>query len=120
MDQDRFGILTRLVALAPNRRTALRLLVAGAATAVSPALGDRLADAQTVTPDSAIVKGCRLPGQRCSGKKNCCTNHCAHKRCRCINRGGSCLVELGGGLPPIPVHALCCRNKCSKHDHKCL
>ncbi|HEU5430998.1 MAG TPA: hypothetical protein VFU81_05010, partial [Thermomicrobiales bacterium] len=60
-----------------------------------------------------------LPGQRCSGNKNCCTNHCAHKRCRCINKGGSCLVELGGGLPPVPVHALCCTNKCSKHDHKC-
>ncbi|HEU5430504.1 MAG TPA: hypothetical protein VFU81_02510 [Thermomicrobiales bacterium] len=119
MDQDRFGILTRQVAVAPNRRTALRWLAAGAAGALAPGLGARLADAQSVMPASAIVKGCRLPGQRCSANKNCCGNHCAHKRCRCINKGGSCLVPLGGGLPPVPVHALCCTNKCSKHDHKC-
>ncbi|HEU5430364.1 MAG TPA: hypothetical protein VFU81_01805 [Thermomicrobiales bacterium] len=119
MDQDRFGILTRQMAVAPNRRAALRLMAAGVAAAVAPVLGARLAAADAVTPASAIVKGCKLPGQRCSGDKNCCGNHCAHQRCRCINKGGSCLVALGGGLPPLPVHALCCRNKCSKHDHKC-
>jgi hypothetical protein len=118
MDQDRFGILTRKMAIAPNRRAAVRLLAAGVAAVVAPALGERLAEAQ-VTPDSAIVKGCRLPGQRCSGNKNCCGNHCAHNRCRCIGKGGSCLVAVGGGLPPLPVHALCCTNKCSKADHKC-
>ena len=119
MDQERFALWTRQVATAPSRRAVVRLLAAGAAAAVAPALGERLADAQTVTPESQLIKGCRLPGQRCAGKKKCCSNRCAGKRCRCINRGGSCLVDIGGGLPPIPVHALCCTNKCSKHDHKC-
>jgi hypothetical protein len=118
MDQEYFGRLTRLVAAAPDRRTALRVLVAGTAAAVAPGVGGRWAAAE-VTPAGQIIKGCRLPGQRCSGHKNCCTNRCANKQCRCIHKGGSCLVQLGGGLPPIPVHANCCTNKCSKHDHKC-
>jgi hypothetical protein len=119
MDQDCFGILTRQVAFAPSRRAVVRLLAAGAAAAMVPVLGDRLAAAQSVTPAGQIINGCRLVGQRCSGHKNCCSNHCANKRCRCLNRGASCLRDLGHGLPPVPVKANCCTSKCSKHDHKC-
>ncbi|HEU0115478.1 MAG TPA: hypothetical protein VFQ80_12420 [Thermomicrobiales bacterium] len=119
MDQDCFGILTRQVAFAPSRRAVVRLLAAGAAAAMVPVLGDRLAAAQSVTPAGQVITGCRLVGQRCSGHKNCCSNHCANKRCRCLNRGASCLRDLGHGLPPVPVKANCCTSKCSKHDHKC-
>jgi hypothetical protein len=119
MDQNDFGRLTRQVAAAPSRRAALRLVAAGAAAALVPVLGERRATAQRVTPDSQIVTGCRLVGQRCDGDTNCCSNHCANKRCRCLGKGASCLVDPGHGLPPLPVKANCCTSKCSKHDHKC-
>jgi hypothetical protein len=121
MDQERFAAWTRHVAQASNRREALRRAAAGALLGVAPGLAVRVAGAQDVTPDSRIIPGCRLPGQRCRKNSNCCTNRCRghQKRCGCIRKHGSCLVELGGGLPPIPVHANCCSNKCSKQDHKC-
>ena len=67
---------------------------------------------------SALVKGCRLPGQQCKGNKDCCTRKCSgQKRCGCINKGGSPLVSTP--LGPVPVKALCCSNKVNKRTEEC-
>src|SRR5690242_9148812 len=66
--------------------------------------------AQDLTPDSQLAKGCKLPGQKCTGKNDCR----AHKgsgshRCHCSNKGGKPLVNTP--LGPTTVKALCCSNK---------
>ncbi|MCC6312643.1 MAG: hypothetical protein IT337_01420 [Thermomicrobiales bacterium] len=121
MDQERFENLTRQVGSAQSRRSALRLLAVGAVAAVAPVLGARMVSAEEVTAEGSVIRGCRLPGQRCSKGKNCCTGKCGNGRCRCKNKGASCLVTVNSpmGSLPIPVHAVCCSNKCSKSTNKC-
>jgi hypothetical protein len=112
MDQDRFGRLTRAIGQATSRRAALGAVVAAAAAAV-PGLA-----AAAPAPAGNIIPGCRLAGQRCRKKENCCTGKCKGDRCACVNKGGSCLVTLAPGLPPAPVHANCCSNRCD-NSGKC-
>lgn len=68
---------------------------------------------------SQLVKGCRLPGQRChNGKRDCCARKCTGKgRCGCINKGGAPTVKTP--LGPVPVKALCCSNKLNKLKGTC-
>ena len=114
MDQERFGQISRAVGRAGSRRAALAAL-AGAALAAVPGL----ARAGEVGGQSNIIKGCRLPGQRCRKGSNCCTNRCGgDQRCRCVNKKGSCLVDMGGGIT-LPVHAVCCSNKCDDKSGQC-
>ena len=67
---------------------------------------------------SALVKGCRLPGQKCQGNKDCCTKKCGgQKRCGCIKKGNKPLVQTP--LGPVPIKALCCSNKVNKRTEEC-
>jgi hypothetical protein len=113
VDPKRFEDLSRRFAAAATRRSALGVLAGGAAAAVLTALRPGAADA------SQLVKGCKIPGQKCKNEKQCCGNsHCNKGRCKCINKGGSCLVQVTADLA-LPTKALCCTSRCSRHDHKC-
>jgi hypothetical protein len=74
--------------------------------------------AGAVTPQSQLVKGCKLPGQQCSGENKCCAKKCdKDHRCGCINKGHEPLVDTP--LGPTPVKALCCSNKLNKRTGEC-
>ena len=74
--------------------------------------------AQDVETESSLVKGCKLPGQKCSGANKCCSNKCdKNHRCGCVNKGKSPLVK--SPLGPVPVKALCCTNKLNKRTGEC-
>lgn len=115
MDPKRFEDLTRRFAHATTRRGAARALVGGIAAAALAGLRAGTSDA------SQLVKGCKIPGQKCQGDGRCCGNQKCHKgRCQCIQRGGSCLVPIDEDLGIFaPVKALCCSAKCSRHDNEC-
>lgn len=67
---------------------------------------------------SQLVKGCKLPGQKCSGKSDCCAKKCnGDHRCGCVNKGKS--PEVKTPLGPVPVRALCCSNKLHKLKGTC-
>ena len=67
---------------------------------------------------SQLVKGCKLPGQKCSGKSKCCAKKCTGQhRCGCINKGGKPTVKTPLGV--VPVKALCCSNKLNKLKGTC-
>ncbi len=113
MDQETFDRLSRRVSAAQTRRGALRALWAGgiAATlaAVLPGAGEA----------SQTVKGCRVPGQRCNRNEKCCSGKCRSGRCKCLDRGKSCLVPLGNSGLMIPNKSICCSSKCSRGKNKC-
>lgn len=109
MDQERFSNLTRAVGQAKSRRAALGAFVAATVGAAVPSLAKAEAGSE-----GNLIKGCRITGQRCRKKDNCCSGKCKNDRCACVNKGGSCLVSLIPGLPPAPVHANCCSNRCDK------
>jgi hypothetical protein len=74
--------------------------------------------AEEVSSDSLLVKGCRLPGQKCTGKQDCCAKKCdGDHRCGCISKGREPLVDTP--LGPVPVKALCCSNKLTGRSGKC-
>ncbi len=73
---------------------------------------------QMVDSESALVKGCKLPGQKCKNNKNCCSRKCGGvKRCGCVKKGGTPTVDTP--LGPVPVKALCCSNKLNKRTEEC-
>ena len=73
---------------------------------------------QQLDAESALVKGCRLPGQKCKGNRDCCTRKCGGaKRCGCIKKGNKALVDTP--LGPVPIKALCCSNKINKRTEEC-
>lgn len=73
---------------------------------------------QSVDPESALVKGCKLPGQKCKGNKDCCSNKCGGvKRCGCVKKRQKPLVDTPLGA--VPVKALCCSNKINKRTETC-
>ena len=74
--------------------------------------------AQDVHDESQLVKGCKLPGQKCSGSADCCAKKCdSDHRCGCINKGHAPNVDTP--LGPTPVKALCCTNKLNKLKGTC-
>ena len=74
---------------------------------------------QEASSESALVKGCRLPGQKCNnGKQDCCAKKCTGKgRGGCITKGREPLVKTP--LGPVPVKALCCSNKLNRRTGTC-
>lgn len=75
--------------------------------------------AQEVGTESALVKGCKLPGQKCNnGKQDCCAKKCTgKKRCGCIKKGR--IPNVDTPLGPVPVKALCCTNKLNGRTDEC-
>lgn len=74
--------------------------------------------AQDTSTDSQLVKGCKLPGQKCSGRNKCCSKKCGgDHRCGCVKKGGHPNVKTPLGV--VPVKALCCSNKLNKLKGTC-
>ena len=118
--QDLFDALTVQLAQPLPRPKVLQLMGKAALAMVVFQAWPRLgASAQDVTGDSQLVKGCKLPGQKCNnGKQDCCAKKCTGAgRCGCINKGKEPLVSTP--LGPVPVKALCCSNKLNKRTGEC-
>lgn len=117
--QDLFDTLTVQLAAPQPRAQALRLLGKAALAMVVFQAWPHRAGAQDVADESQLVKGCRLPGQKCNRGKDCCARKCKNGagRCGCINKGKkpTVLTPLG----PVPVKALCCSNKLNKRTGEC-
>ena len=92
MDVTTFDRLARTVATAGTRRTALRLLLTGAGTALGLGRGQEVS-AQT----SCTLK---TNGARCSDDAQCCSGRCRRsshnhkKRCRQADNQGLCTVAV--------------------------
>ena len=116
--QDLFDTLTVRLSDVTRRRDVLRLLARFAlALVVFQVLPWRVA-AQS-SSESALVKGCRLPGQKCNnGQQDCCAKKCTGAgRCGCISKGREPLVDTP--LGPVPIKALCCTNNLNKRTGEC-
>ena len=113
-----FDVLTIRLSDMTERRQVLRLLgrfvLALIVFQVAPWRVRAQADAE-----SALVKGCRLPGQKCNnGKQDCCSQKCnGDGRCGCVNKGGT--PDVDTPLGPVPVKALCCTNNLNKRTGEC-
>lgn len=116
--QDLFDTMTVRFSDGISRQDALRRLGKLAlAMAVFGAFPWRVS-AQEIGSESALVKGCRLPGQKCNNNKRCCSNKCTgQKRCGCVKKRGKPLVKTP--LGPVPIKALCCSNKLNKRTETC-
>jgi hypothetical protein len=117
MDDRHFEAMTRWMAMQPSRRAMLKVLVA---TMIGAALAPFRPQRDAA---GSIIPGCRLPGQRCDGDNNCCTNFCpaSYGRCGCLLTGDSCFFELDPvKLPGVgfDIDAACCTGRC--HNSKCV
>jgi hypothetical protein len=117
MDEQRFEAMTRWVATKPSRRDVLKVLVATVVVAVLALFRPQRAGA------GSIIPGCRLPGQRCDGDENCCTNFCpaSYERCGCLLSGDNCFFAIDPVLLPgvgFDMPAMCCTGKCQ--NSKCV
>ena len=74
--QDLFDTLTVRLAEPQPRADVLRLLGKAALAIVVLGAWPRSGLAQEVTEESNLVKGCRLPGQKCRKNKDCCSSKC--------------------------------------------
>jgi hypothetical protein len=116
--QDLFDVLTVRFSDVRARRDVLKLLGTLALAMVVFGVWPWRVSAEGVSEESALVKGCRLPGQQCTNNKRCCSNKCSgQKRCGCVNKGGSPVVKTP--LGPVPVKALCCSNKLNRRTGEC-
>jgi hypothetical protein len=116
--QDLFDTLTVRVSDIIARRAVLRTLGTLALAMIVFGAFPWRVRAQDVTPASNLVKGCKLPGQKCSGKNRCCSKKCTgDHRCGCVNKGQAPTVKTP--LGPVPVKALCCTNKLNKLKGTC-
>lgn len=116
--QDLFDILTVRYAQAATRQDVLRLgWRLGLAMLVFGVFPWRVSG-QEVSPESQLVKGCKLPGQKCQGRNKCCAKKCSkNRRCGCIKKGKKPIIVTP--LGPVPVKAFCCTNKINKRTEKC-
>lgn len=117
--QDLFDALTIRFSDVTERRVVLRTLGKLVLAVVAFGAFPWRAVAQDVTSESQLVKGCKLPGQKCKGGGgDCCAKKCtsAH-RCGCISKGHAPTVDTP--LGPVPVKALCCTNKLNTRTGEC-
>jgi hypothetical protein len=116
--QDLFDTLTMRFSDVTERRLVLRTLGRFVLALLVFGVFPWRVTAQDLTPESQLVKGCKLPGQKCSGKSDCCAKKCnGDHRCGCINKGRK--PEVRTPLGPVPVKALCCTNKLNKVKGTC-
>ena len=84
MDGEGFDCITRAMTKSSSRRSAMRLLGGGALAAALAGFGAREAAA-----------GCKLVGEKCASRDDCCSNsRCKNKTCTCqegfTNCSGRC------------------------------
>lgn len=113
-----FDALTVGLSETPSRREALRWLGRFGLALVVFGIAPWGVRGQAVSDESALVKGCRLPGQKCKGNKDCCSRKCGGaKRCGCVKQGAKPIVATP--LGPVPVKALCCSNNLNERTEEC-
>jgi hypothetical protein len=113
-----FDALTVGLSERPRRRDVLQWLGRFVLALVLFRITPWAALGQEVSEESALVKGCKLPGQKCKGNKDCCSRKCGgSKRCGCIKQGGKPIVVTP--LGPVPVKALCCSNNLNERTDEC-
>jgi hypothetical protein len=100
MDPSKFEDLCRRFATSASRRVAL----AGIAGGFVAAVGAKRDAAADVAPAGAPIVHCKIPGQKCTKDKTCCSRHCNGGLCSCSQRGRRCWQPLEGGL--------CCSGRC--------
>jgi hypothetical protein len=117
--QDLFDALTIRFSDVTHRRDVLRTLGTFVLALLVFGVWPWRVKAQDVHDESALVKGCKLPGQKCTGGGgDCCAKKCdSDHRCGCINKGHAPNVDTP--LGPTPVKALCCTNKLNKLKGTC-
>ena len=116
--QDLFDALTIRFSEITARRDVVRSLAKLALAMLVFGVFPWRVRAQEVTTESLLVKGCRLPGQKCSGKADCCAKKCDRDhRCGCVSKGREPLVDTPLGA--VPVKALCCSNKLNNRPGTC-
>ena len=116
--QQLFDALTVGLSARPRRREVLRWLGRFALALVVFSIAPWSTKGQEVGEESALVKGCKLPGQKCQGNKDCCARKCGGaKRCGCVKKGTKPIVVTP--LGPVPVKALCCSNNLNKRTEEC-
>jgi hypothetical protein len=116
--QELFDVLAIRFSDITARRDVLRILGKLALAMLVFGVFPWRVQAQVVTPDSQLVKGCKLQGQKCTGSSDCCTKRCdSDHRCSCLSKGKKPLVD--SPLGPTPVKSLCCTNKINKVKGTC-
>ena len=116
--QELFDVLTVRLSDVRKRRDVLALLGRLALAMVVFGVVPWRVAAPQAAEASALVKGCRLPGQKCKNNKRCCSNKCGgQKRCGCVKKGSKPLVDTPLGA--VPIKALCCSNKVNKRTEEC-
>jgi hypothetical protein len=82
--QDLFDTLTVKLAEPQPRPQVLKLMAKAVVAMVVFQAWPRRGYAQDVTDESQLVKGCKLPGQKCNnGKQDCCAKKCKKGAGRC-------------------------------------
>lgn len=118
--QELFDALTvRFSDVVADRRNVLRTLGKLALAMLVFGVFPWRVRAEEVSTESQLVKGCKLPGQKCNnGKQDCCAKKCkGGKRCGCIGKGK--VPNVDTPLGPVPVKALCCSNKLNSRTDEC-
>ena len=103
MDEHRFDNVTRAVAAAMPRRSALAAIGGGFAALATlgralaqddatPA-ADEAADGATVDPFAS--SRCKNDGKKCKKNKDCCSGTCKNKKCKSSGGGGSGKCKTG-------------------------
>ena len=130
MDECRFDNWTRMLGALQDRRAAVRELAAAGAALVGLA---RL-DLGLAQEDDVSIEGCRLTGERCDRKKQCCSNKCNRKRKKKRNRNdnnnnggnnrrrdrrGSGQCGCLGAGKKCRKDAACCKGRCDVNDRRC-
>lgn len=126
MDECRFDNWTRMLGALQDRRAAVKEMAAAGAALV----GLAKLDLGLAQEDEVSIEGCRLPGERCSRKKQCCSNKCNKKRRkrkrndrdgnnRRRNRKGDGKCGCLGNGKKCNKDAACCKGRCDANDRRC-
>jgi hypothetical protein len=103
MDRKQFEELSRSLANAGDRRSALKILAAGLVAGIG---GQRLAAAAEVDEAGIPIVSCKVPGQLCQKDKACCSGRCKDGICTCLSKRSRCWEPAEG--------ALCCSGRCRR------
>jgi hypothetical protein len=102
MDERAFAELSKRVAQAGTRRGMLRVVSAGAVTALMGIWGGAPAAAMATVGDEAFGF-CSPPTTPCTQDKKCCSGKCKNGACTCRKKGAPCINRAG---------VVCCSQKC--------
>ena len=101
MDHDQCDAFARALATGVSRRQALQLLGSSLAGGLLAAFGS----------GTAAAKPCKKQGQRCKGKKECCSDFCFNGTCGCPP--GTAISVCGDDFLTCCPTGTTCQNVCN-------